>query len=378
MKPFILSCLAFVFIVSCNREPAKEPAAEASEPENSVTLSQAQERTASLKTGKLELKNLGSLLRVTGTIEVPPQSMVSISVPMGGYLKSTKLLEGLHVKKGEVIAMVEGVQYIELQEQFLAAKTMLDKTEKDFLRQQALNENKSTSDKIFQQVQSDFKSQKLNVKALGEKLKLIGLSPEKLTEENISGVISIISPIDGFVSSVHANIGKYVNPTDVISQLVNPTDIHLVLTVYEKDLDKLFIGQPFHAWTNHDSNKKYKGEIILIGHDISPERNVLVHCHFDEYDKALIPGMFMNSELEVSSRKAFVIPNNGVIRFEGKDYVFAESGKGNYKMTEVTLLNNENGFTQISFKDTVDYSNQIFVTSGAYTLLMALKNKGDD
>lgn len=39
------------------------------------------------------------------------------------------------------------------------------------------------------------------------------------------------------------NIGKYVAPTDVLFELVNPDDIHLALTVFEKDFDKLFIGQ---------------------------------------------------------------------------------------------------------------------------------------
>jgi cobalt-zinc-cadmium efflux system membrane fusion protein len=59
---------------------------------------------------------------VNGKIDVPPQNMVSISVPLGGYLKSTKLLEGMHISKGEVIAIMEDQQYIQLQQDYLTAK----------------------------------------------------------------------------------------------------------------------------------------------------------------------------------------------------------------------------------------------------------------
>lgn len=111
------------------------------------------------------------------------------------------------------------------------------------------------------------------------------------------------------------NIGKYASPADVLFELVNPSDIHLALTVFEKDLDKLFIGQKIIAYNNNQSAKKYNCKIILIGQDISPERSVIVHCHFEQYHKTLIPRIFMNAEMEVATNNAFVIPNEGLIRF---------------------------------------------------------------
>jgi hypothetical protein len=39
------------------------------------------------------------------------------------------------------------------------------------------------------------------------------------------------------VSKVNVNIGKYVNPSDVLFELINPDDIHLNLKVYEKILE---------------------------------------------------------------------------------------------------------------------------------------------
>jgi cobalt-zinc-cadmium efflux system membrane fusion protein len=142
----------------------------------------------------------------------------------------------------------------------------------------------------------------------------------------------------------------------------------------EKDLVKLFIVQKIFAYNNNKSSKKYNCEIILVGKDISPERAVIVHCHFEQYDKILIPGMYMNAEVEVSTNNAFVIPNDGLVRFEGKQYVFTQTDKNKYAMQEVTTQNTENGFTQITFPDNEDKTNKTFVIKGAYTLLMTMKN----
>jgi hypothetical protein len=84
-----------------------------------------------------------------------------------------------------------------------------------------------------------------------EKLRLIGINPQNLRENNISRNIRITSPITGYVSKVNVNIGKYLNPADVLFELIDPRDIHLNLNVYEKDLEKLSIGQKLTAFTNN-------------------------------------------------------------------------------------------------------------------------------
>lgn len=373
MKKYIIISFVIATLTACDNKRTEEKA-EVTTTENSVELTDAQLKNSKIETGKIEQKAISSLLKVNGKIDVPPQNMISISVPLGGYLKSTKLLEGMHISKGEVIAVMEDQQYIQLQQDYLTAKAHFGSLEKEFQRQKELNESKASSDKVFENAQAEYLSQKVLIKSLSEKLKLISINPDNLNENTISRNINIYSPIDGFVSAVKMNIGKYASPTDVLFELVNPADIHLALTVFEKDLDKLFIGQKIVAYNNNQASKKYNCEIILIGKDISPERAVIVNCHFEQYDKTLIPGMYMNAEVEVSTNNAFVIPNDGLVRFEGKQYVFTQTDKNKYAMQEVTTQNTENGFTQITFPDNADMTNKTFVTKGGYTLLMTMKN----
>ena len=374
MTKYIIIAIAISVLTSCGSKQEKTEVTEKANSENAVELTDAQLKNSKIESGKIQQKVISSLLKVNGKIDVPPQNMVSVSVPLGGYLKSTKLLEGMHISKGEVIAVMEDQQYIQLQQDYLIAKAHFSFLEKEFQRQKELNESKASSDKVFENAQAEYLSQKVLIKSLSEKLKLISINPDNLNENTISRSINIYSPIDGFVSTVKMNIGKYASPTDVLFELVNPADIHLALTVFEKDLDKLFIGQKIIAYNNNQSAKKYNCKIILIGKDISPERAVIVHCHFEQYDKTLIPGMYMNAEVEVSTKNAFVIPNDGLVRFEGKQFVFTQTDQYKYAMQEVTTQNTENGFTQITFPDNADMTNKIFVTKGAYTLLMTMKN----
>jgi len=374
MKKIFIISIAFAILTSCGSKQNENEEKEVKPNKNTVELTDAQLKNSKIETGKIEQKAISSLLKVNGKIDVPPQNMVSVSVPLGGYLKSTKLLEGMHISKGEVIAVMEDQQYIQLQQDYLTAKAHFSSLEKEFQRQKELNESKASSDKVFENAQAEYLSQKVLIKSLSEKLKLISINPENLNVNTISRSINIYSPIDGFVSTIKMNIGKYASPTDILFELINPADIHLALTVFEKDLDKLFIGQKIVAYNNNKSSKKYNCEIILVGKDISPERAVIVHCHFEQYDKILIPGMYMNAEVEVSTNNAFVIPNDGLVRFEGKQYVFTQTDKNKYAMQEVTTQNTENGFTQITFPDNEDKTNKTFVIKGAYTLLMTMKN----
>ncbi|MGN6398653.1 MAG: efflux RND transporter periplasmic adaptor subunit [Mucilaginibacter sp.] len=341
--------------------------------ENSVKLSDAQFRNAAIITGTIVEREISGTLRLTGKVDVPPQNMVSVSLPLGGYLKSTHLLPGMRVRKGEVIAIIEDQQYIQLQQDYLTAKAKLAVLEKDYQRQKDLNASRAASDKVTQQAEADYRADRILVTSLAAKLRLAGIDPARISETHIEKSVNVHSPIDGFVSKVNVNIGKYVSPTEVLFELVNPSDIHLALKVFEKDLGQLYLGQSVMAYTNSNPDKKYNCRVLLIGHDLSADRAADVHCHFETYDKALVPGAYMNAEVEVKNRKASTLPADAIVQFEGKSYVFKVTGDKTYQMVGVNCGESKGSFVQVDMAN----ANAVFVTKGAYALLMMLKNKAD-
>jgi cobalt-zinc-cadmium efflux system membrane fusion protein len=375
MNRLLLTATAICLLASCGNK-TDEQTAETKAGENVVVLTDAQYKNAGIETSRLSSQPVSTVLKLNGKIEVPPQNMVSVSVPLGGYLKSTKLLPGMHVSKGQILAVMEDHQYIQIQQDYLTAKAELVYDEAEYNRQRELNQSKASSDKVFEQARAKFQKQMVLISALEQKLRLIGLSPGKITAASISKSINIYSPIDGFVSEVKVNIGKYVNPSDVLFELVNPEDIHLALTVFEKDIIKLSIGQKLLAYTNTNPDKKYPCTIILISKNLSDDRATEVHCHFEQYDKTLIPGMYMNADVEVSAINATTLPDEAIVLFHNKQYVFVARDKNSFEMQEIQTGASENGFTEIIGAEKLP--NKVFVTKGAYNLLMALKNTADE
>ena len=377
MKQFTVLTAIIILLAACGTKKAADteglPEAIA---DSVITLTAEQVKNAGIVTGKPETKEISSILRVNGKIDVPPQNMVSISVPLGGYLKTTKLLPGMHVSKGEAIAVIEDQQYIQLQQDYLTAQAKIGFLENEYKRQQSLNQSQASSDKVYQQAEADYKTQRILITSLAQKLQLAGININRLNESNISRSINIYSPINGYVSKVNVNIGKYVSSTDVLFELINPLDIHLALKVFERDLGKLSIGQKLMAYTNNEPGRKHLCEVLLIGKDLSAEGNTDVHCHFEEYDKTLVPGTYMNAEIEVKNKNATVVPEQAVVGYENKQYIFIATAANRFAMKEIAAGETENGFMEIIVD--ANLAKQDVVVKGAYSLLMSLKNKSGD
>ena len=150
------------------------------------------------------------------------------------------------------------------------------------------------------------------------------------------------------------------------------------LTVFEKDLSRLSIGQKLLAFNNNQPDKKYPCEIILISQDLSADRSADVHCHFENYDKTLLPGMYMNADVEIKMESVISVNEDAIVSFEGKDYIFISEGNLQFKMIEVNKGSSENNFTEINAVDKQDLSKLLVVTKGAYSLLMFLKNSSEE
>jgi cobalt-zinc-cadmium efflux system membrane fusion protein len=368
---YILSTL--LVLTSCSQKEEKTEQPTENKYVNVVTLTDAQMKNAGIETAILTEKNIAKVLKLNGKIDVPPQNVVSVSAPLGGYLLNTRLIPGMRVKKGQTIAILQDVQYVQLQQDYLAAKSRLHFANLEYNRQKSLNESKASSDKVTQQAEAEMANLSIIVKSLSEKLKLININPDKLSANNITRTIPILSAITGYASRVNVNIGKYVTPGDVMFELVNPEDIHLKLTAYDKDMTELSIGQKLLAYSNARPDKKYTCKITLVSKDIDTNGSTEVYCRFEEYDKDLLPGMYMNAEVETSGGMATAVPEAAIVTFYGKDYVFVATGKQQYEMTEVTTGTKENGF--VALADVEQLRGKAIVTRGAYTLLMKIKNR---
>jgi cobalt-zinc-cadmium efflux system membrane fusion protein len=325
--------LFMIVLISCsqNREKkAGEGREEVQQEElKEVSLTKEQFENSQIATGVLEKKNVNGILRVNGKLDVPPQNLVSVSAPIGGFLKSTEMLEGVYVKKGQVVAVLEHPEIVQLQQDYVEAKSKFDYLEQELKRQQELNKENVNSAKVLQQTQSEFNIVQVKYKALEEKLRLAGISRENVVSGRISGTLSVVSPINGYVTKVNVNIGKMINPQDVMFEIVDTEHLHAELTVFEKDIIHIKEGQRVRFTLANDPDKELTASVHLIGRSFDETRSVRIHCHLDKEDKELLPGMFINAIIELDGAKVDAVPLDAVVRENGKEYIFIkEDQKG--------------------------------------------------
>ncbi len=373
---YIIVVLLAILLFACSSKKT-EPVAKEEEPADKITLTDEQLKNAGVETGVVQKLLLNSELKVNGLVDVPPQNIVSVSFPLGGYLKTTRLLPGMHVNKGEVIGIMEDQSLVQLQQDYLVAVARLQYLEKEFERQKLLNENNVNADKIYQQAQADYTSQKVLVKGYSEKLRLISINPDKLNENTISRSVPVYSPINGFVSKVNVNIGKYVNPSDVLFELINPDDMHATLTVFEKDIAKVKPKQQVLVTFVDEPGTDYACEVLLVTKNVDENRSALVHCHFEKQPERLLPGMFLNARIKVSNAEALAVPDEAVVRFGNTQYVLELTGKNTFSLVQVETGISENGKVEISSK-AVDLLGKTIITKNPYPVLSAMKNTAEE
>ncbi|MFA5972209.1 MAG: efflux RND transporter periplasmic adaptor subunit [Lentimicrobiaceae bacterium] len=377
---------SIITLVSCSRGEATSTEIKKAEviPEDIVELRADQIKLANIETGAIELRSLSGTLKVSGVLAVAPQNLATVSAPLGGFVKSASLMPGNAVRKGQTLAILENQDFIDIQQNYLETKNKLEYAEAEFKRHTELYRDDVYSQKNLQQVTTDYKSFKTQVKALEQKLALIGINPANLNDDNISRSIAVVSPISGFVKTVNVNMGKFVSPSDVLFEIVNNDNLFLALTLFEKDADKVSIGQKIRFFINNET-EQHDAAIYQTGKSVNADKTYNVYASVMSKCKNMLPGMYVNAVIEATSGLVTSLPSEAVVSFDDKDYIFVfdknkeEGGKAftEYRMIEVHKGVTDGGFTEIVLPEGFDTNTAKVVLKGAYNLLSAKKNAGE-
>lgn len=395
---FLLICFfggVLTGLVSCTgsaeqpAETAKPDSTKTTETQNgevAVSLTQAQYAEAAIAVGQPERHPLNTVLKVSGTIDVPPQNMVTISVPFGGYIRRIPLEQGMHVRKGQPLVVLENPDYIQVQQDYLDMKAKLEYADLDYARQEELARDNVSALKIFQQTRANRQSLQAQVAGLAQRLTVLRINPATLRPDKITRTLTIPSPVDGFVTSVPVNAGKFVNPADVIAEITNLSDIHLRLSIFEKDLANIKLGQKLRFGIGADAQATHTAEIFMIGKSFSADRTVFVLAHPDSRSSDFIPGAFVSANISVIDQSALALPDAAIVTYGGKQLIYTLLGHTktdstthyHFQQHEVKTGTSSGGYTAITLPAGIDTHRTPVVIRGAYSLLSQINNREEE
>ena len=364
----------FIF-ASCGSDQTIVDESEDSLPLNESTIiTQTQFDLGKMEIGTFSNAPFKKIIKTTGMLDVPPENKATISAYFGGYVKNISLLQGQKINKGQTLFTLENPEYVQVQQDFLESKSQLNYLKADYERQKELSADNVSSKKVYLKAESDYKVTLARYESLKKKLQLMNINPSSITESNLRTTISVTAPISGYVTSVLATKGLFLNPSDVALTIMNTEHLHIELNIFEQDLATIKIGQDV-SFKLMNNPVIYKATVYLINKAIDPEkRTIKVHCHLsNEYEAELFtPGMYVEAEIFTSNDSALALPIDAVISIEAKSYLLEleDSTKGEYTFTrkEVKVGQSNEEFIEILNVNSFKTDTKI-LTKGAFNLI---------
>jgi len=373
----IIYIASVLLLSSCLESEIKEPGDghghghgghEAHGPTDKVSLTKEQFELMEIETAKPLKKYIANTIKASGTLEIPPQNKSDLSAIAEGRVKSILVTEGLAVKKGQVLATIENIGFIDLQKEYLKAKSKHSSLLKDFNRKKELFKDSIVSELVLEEVKELVQLNEIEIKSTKSKLQLLGISISNLDNGIISTSIPIKSPINGFVRLISININQYIKLGDVVFEIVDNEHVHLDLLVFEKDAPFVRNNQRVTFSIGSRPNKIYEASIFAVGKAFETESKALkVHAELDKEYASLLPGLFIDATIYTNNFTALTLPNESFIEEDGVTYVFVKKGKENFIKTEIILGKHFADYTEIKLSKNIT-KESVIATKGAFYL----------
>lgn len=385
---FVISMAALSF--SCtSKTTTDDEAKEHAEEHHSddLVLTEQQVKAVNLKLGKTEYKNLSDVVHVNGTTALNPQDKADVSPLVGGSLRSILVIEGSKVSRGQVVAWIENTEIVTLQREYLQSLATLSGASHELARQKQLRTDGAGVEKNLQQAERDFNMAQAAVTGLAYQLRQLGINENNLKRGNIVTRIPLKSPISGFVDKIYKSTGSYANPEQPVLTIVDDSKMHIDINVYEKDIDRLKIGQKVDFLLTNNDSLRLSGIIYEFASSFTDKtKSVLAHVRITDKGKAakLIPGMYVTGTVQTGRHSVLAVPSAAITESEGKKYIFLLSHTENkkegkvfhFKRAQVTAGEEELGFTHIKPFANIP-TNATIVTARAFYLSSMLGEEAE-
>lgn len=394
IQQYILSILTAPFIsllmASCGtgseQQPEEKTAAKEEAHSDALELSEAQLKAVGIEIGTIEQKNLNAVVKASGQLAVPPQNKAEVNVLMGGIVRRINVLEGQSVNKGQVLVVIENPDFVKMQQEYLTTRNTFAFTREELKRQQELMEAKAGTGKNLQQVQANYNAEQAKILTLEKQLQQLGINPAAAVNGNIATQVAVPAPISGTVGHIAVNTGTYAETAKPLMEIIDNSQIHCDLVVYEKDLFQVQTGQKVHFTLTNQNNRQIEGEIYGVNKSFEDDsKGIIVHAVIRDAARFhLIPGMYVTALIDIGNQLTPAVPADAVVRSEGRDYIFAvdsvheKEGKHfAFRKVEVITGVAELGYVQITVLGELAPDARV-ITKGAFYLLSKEKASGHD
>ena len=395
MNIYITGIIAIMLMAtSCRNNPGESGNGHHEEQDHAdlAILNERQRDALNLELGTFLMRNLTTVVKTNGQLEVPPAASADVTAIIGGNVKEIRVFHGDRVQRGDILVILEHPDYIVLQEEFAEVASKLEFLEQEYERQKELFEKNVGAGRDFQLAKSEYSTARAKHEGLKSRLRLLNISPQEVKNGTIANTVTLEAPIGGYVSEMNIRVGTYVDAKDRLFIITDNSRIHADFMVYEKDVHLLNEGQKIH-FSVSNRHDELLATIFAIGKEFEEDtRAVHIHASLDQNPGNLIPGMYISGHIHTDEHYTRALPDDAVVKDGTRSYIFVLDEPANlvghdhggqagpehhemaFRMVEVVTGQQDEGFTEITLLDTVAGDAQI-VMNAAYYLLAEMQKE---
>lgn len=343
--------------------------------ESSLELTAEQMNNVGVELGTISRQNLSDVIKVNGELDVHSQHIATVSAFTDGIVTQMRVALNAYVNKGAVVAVLRKPDLIDLQQQYLEGKNQLVYAEQEYQRYKDLKEANATATKNFQKAESELRSLQTNLKAWEAKLRQMQINPATLTADNLTTSIVLTAPISGTVTRLNANVGAALSVGTSVADIVDFSKIHTDFFVFEKDVQKVKVGQKISF--NFPSNPQQVYHATIKGMDkaLDPEKKALrIHADIDRTGAVpsggFTDGTYVEGRIELSGKGVDALPKDALVKDGTQDFILVveekeASGNIRFKKVPVTVGAMNDAFVEVKPLETLPAGTQV-VLKGAF------------
>ena len=278
-----------------------------------------------VRTIQVERMDLSRTIRTVGEVAYDEERLHAVSAKTDGWIELLNVnFVGDQVQAGDPLAELYAPDIVATQHEFLLALKNVE----------VLQEVNSAS------VRSD--AEEL-LDAARDRLAYWDVPQAEINRLTSTGqvrrTIELIAPASGVVVKHNVLPGAFADAGATLMEIADLRQVWVHVSVFDHELAWIRVGQESRMTLSYQPGREYFGRVSYIYPYLRDEaRDAHVRLVFDNPNLELVPGMYVNVELEGEAlADVLTVPISAVLRSGTRDVVFVAHGDGRFEPRTVSL-----------------------------------------
>jgi cobalt-zinc-cadmium efflux system membrane fusion protein len=342
-----------------------------------LTLSRSARNLLDVQTVEVKTDSMSQSMRAYARTVAPWNQHAFVSSQLPGRIVNLAVQPGDQIQAGQKLAEVECIELRNLQSEYQKAENDLSLSSQllDLLQSASFGEA-LPGQRFIEAKNTHLQNQnRLSVlKAKAEALAITTTDLETTSDQDAVVLLPIYSPISGTIIHADVAVGKFVESTEHLFEIVDASQVWVVVDILEQDLHRVRKNQTLNVSFMSNPHQPYKAiidHVSLLIDSQTQQGTAWAKVTNIAGPPDILPGMNANAEILLDdSPSKTVIPRNAVFSDGAERYVFVEetSTKVTSEYRKKPVVIGWQTSTLVEIKSSDVYPGDQVVTRGGHEL----------